>query len=516
MGNTTAMQLPWLSTRAILLYLALLAALFSLVDIPPLLDLPGHIGAGAIEAAPPGSPLLDYYQWNWSFVPNLGGEVLMKLLSIPFGIEAAGWWTALIATILFVLGGLATVRTLNPRGAYAMGWAAMFLFGFPWLWGFINYLLAVGLAMLVFGASLRLMRRPPLRAALLLVSQPLLLMCHAIGGLILPLLVACETVGSLLDEQRHGQQVRSMPAVLARKCWPLLASLAFVAAWRVWSTPPPHEVLDWDWLSKLDFLMEALRDQFHVFDIACVVTSYFLVMFGALLGARWSWRQGLPALGLFAFYALVPSDINGSEMVDFRLLPLAMFLSLGLQDWSGARPGVIRMVALSGAALLCIRLCGIALSFPAYRAEFASQLKALEFVEPGSRIFVLRRAACPEQNWRMSRLDMLPSLASVRKQAWTNTHWTIPGLHMVRMKFDPANGNAALLSPVIWDAGCPLNDGRTLDAAIAAAPIGKVDYLWLVDTGLPATPPAALNRRWQWHRSALYAVRYNNPAATFR
>ena len=158
--------------------------------------------------------------------------------------------------------------------------------------------------------------------------------------------------------------------------------------------------------------------------------------------------------------------------------------------------------------MLLIRIVLIAVSFPAYNAEFAGQLRALDQVETGSRIFVLRRAACPEQDWRMSRLDMLPSLATLRKQAWTNTQWTIPGLDMVRLKFDPSNGSKALLSPVVWDDGCPLNDGRSLDAAIAAAPLSGVDYLWLVDTGLPKTLPPALVRQWQWHRSVLYRVRH--------
>jgi hypothetical protein len=79
---------------------ALLAILapFALVAIPPLTDVPGHTAAAAIEAARVGDPLLAYYRWRWSINLNMGGEVLMALLTPLLGVQRAGWAIAVMAT----------------------------------------------------------------------------------------------------------------------------------------------------------------------------------------------------------------------------------------------------------------------------------------------------------------------------------------------------------------------------------------------------------------------------------
>jgi hypothetical protein len=494
-----------------LLCTALLTGLFLLVDLPPLVDVPGHIGSAAIEAARPGNALRDYFQWNWALIPNLGGQVLMKLLAYPFGVLAAGWWTSLIATVCLALGAMATIRVLNPRGAFAMGWAMIFVFGFPWVWGFVNYILATGIGLLLFAASVGLRARLPMRAVLLLAGQPLVFMCHAIGGLILPILVAAESLGAALDDMKLQPELGRKAILrrrLLRECWPLAATPLLIAAWKALASIPAGSGMAWDVLAKLDFLMEVLRDQSLVLDMASAVACYMIVMFGYLLGARWTWRQGLPALAVFATYCLLPARIGGSEAVDVRLLPVAMVLALGLQDWSKASARTIRLVALSGAAILSVRLGAIAVSFLSYDANFRGQLEALDHVAPGSRVIVYRRQSCSNVQWRMSRIDTLPALASLKKQVWINSHWMIPGLDMLQSRFTPAPEGSAALSPMVWDLRCPDSDGRSLDEIVGQAPLSRVDYLWLIDTGTPRSLPPMLDKQWQWQDSALYRVRH--------
>lgn len=502
--------LPWLTAPAMLLCTALLTGLFLLVELPPLVDVPGHIGSAAIEAARPGNALRGYFQWNWALIPNLGGQVVMKLLAYPFGILAAGWWTSLIATVCLALGAMATIRALNPRGASAMGWAMIFVFAFPWVWGFINYILATGLGLLLFAAAVHLRAKPRLRAVLLLVGQPIVIMCHAIGGLILPILVAAESLGAALDDMKVQPELgrKAVLTRLLRECWPLAATPLLIAAWKVLASTSAGSGIAWDVLAKLDFLMEVLRDQSLVLDMGSAVACYMIVMFGYLLGARWTWRQGLPALAVFAAYCLMPARIGGSEAVDVRLLPTAMLLALGLQDWSKASARTVRLVALSGAAILAVRFGAILASFPTYDANFRAQLEALDHVAPGSRMLVYRRQSCSNVQWRMSRIDTLPALASLEKQVWINSHWMIPGLDMLQTRFTPAPEGSAALSPMVWDLRCPDSDGRSLDEIVGRAPLSRVDYLWLIDTGSPRTLPSMLDKQWQWQESALYRVRH--------
>ncbi len=487
------------------LCMAVLLALFLLVDIPPLVDIPGHIGAAAIANAASGSPLLDYYRWHWSFIPNMGGEVLMALLARPLGVEAAGWWSALIATTCLALGGLAVIRSLNPKGAHGWGWAMMFVFGFPWVWGFLNFILATGFSLLIFAASIKMQTKPARRALLLLIVQPLVLMCHAVGGLILPVLVAAEALGRSLDAR--GKGAAPSMAGLAREVWPLTATALFMVFWQALSPAAQTHRPQWDWLGKLDFLMEALRDQSFVFDIASVVVSYLLILFCTLLGAGRTWRRGLPALALFLLYALAPARINGSELVDLRLLPVVMLLALGLQDWSAARSRIGRAVAFTGGAFLFLRLALIAWSFTNYQTSYKHELAAIDHMRSGGKVFVLREQSCSNVQWRMSRLDTLPALASLKKQVWINSHWTVAGLHMLSSRYDPLPNDNRDVSPMIWDQRCPDSDGKSLETRLAEAPLKSFDYVWLVDLGRPTTLPAGLALTWHSGRSALYEIR---------
>ncbi|OZA31377.1 MAG: hypothetical protein B7X92_14790, partial [Novosphingobium sp. 17-62-9] len=178
--------LPWLSGPGIAIGVLLICLPFALVEVPPLIDIPGHMGAAAIEAAGPGNPLEKYFTWKWVFTLNIGGGVLMKVLGAQFGILAAGWWSTVLATGLFAGGCLWTIRMLNPKGGHAAAWSLMFVFSFPLLTGFLNYILATGLALTAFGASLWLEKRNPrARAVMLVVAQPVAMLCHAIGGLLL-------------------------------------------------------------------------------------------------------------------------------------------------------------------------------------------------------------------------------------------------------------------------------------------------------------------------------------------
>ena len=53
------------------LFAALVVAIclpFALVTVPPLLDMPGHMAASAIEAAPANSSLWRFYSWHWALI----------------------------------------------------------------------------------------------------------------------------------------------------------------------------------------------------------------------------------------------------------------------------------------------------------------------------------------------------------------------------------------------------------------------------------------------------------------
>ena len=499
-----AAMLPWLRAPWLLAAVLALCLPYLLVTVPPLIDLPGHLGAAAIEAAAPGSALHRYWHWEWAYSLNMGGEVLMKLLADSFGLVAAGWWSAVIATLLFAAGCVAAIRAVNPRGAFGLGWALIFVFSYPLLMGFINYVLATGLALLVFAAWVSWREKPLHRIALLLVAQPLLLTCHAVGGAMLPLLVGTYSLGAALDS-RPGWR-RGARQVL-RECWPLFATLATMVLWKL-AAPAGKGGLKWYAEQKLLAFPFALRDQSQALDIATLVACGLLLVAGAAIGARWSWRQGLPALALAVLFAIAPGAIDGSALIDVRLLPIAIMLGLGFQDWSRIDPKVARGVAVAGIALLLVRLGTTAHGFAAYDADFRAQLSALNRVERGAKVLALVEHTCLRESWRTPRTDHLPSLASVYRGAWTNDNWAVPGLHMLTPKFRPGKNYTADPSTFVWSPGCSGGKKlRGIDSAMRKAPLDKVDYVWLIDTGRPRHQDPRLAPIWRSGRSTLYAVK---------
>jgi hypothetical protein len=512
--------LPWLSGPGIALGVLLVCLPFFLVEVPPLIDVPGHMGAAAIEAAGPGNPLEKYFSWKWVFTLNIGGGVLMKVLGAQFGILAAGWWSTVLATGLFAGGCLASIRMLNARGGHGAAWALMFVFSFPLLTGFLNYILATGLSLSAFAASVWLERQPKKRAALLMVAQPVAMLCHAIGGLLLFLMVGGNAVGRELDRLPQGWWRPSMWRTVRDEtdwvavgkrllvlCWPLIATVVTIVLWKFFSPEPVRSLNKWRWDQKAWYLILTLRDQSLLLDAATTISCFALVLLGWLLGARWKWQQALPGLLVFLLFVAIPSDINGSAFVDVRLFPVAMMLALGLQDWSGAKDNRARVVAYVGMALLAVRLVVTGSSFADYAEDYRKQLSALHHVEPGSRVLAFVEHSCLEESWRNTRRDHLASLASLYRQAWVNDNWAVPGLHMVIPRFRPGRNFTADPSEFVWSRKCQGGRLRSVDSALKYAPIERVDYVWLIDTGLPRRPDPRLQLVWQEGRSLLFAVR---------
>lgn len=498
---------PWLRTPAIVLLVLAVCFPYFLVDVPPLVDMPGHMGAAAIEAADPNSPLLQYFTWDWLFTLNMGGEVLMKLLAAPVGVIGAGWWSTVLATALLAFGCLAVIRVLNPRGGHGAGWALVFVFSFPLLTGFLNYTLATGFALSAFAGAVWWEGQPRRRAAMLLLAQPVALLCHAIGGILLPMLVFMHEAGKLIEDRVRAP--REIVQRLLIACWPLGMSLVTIVIWKLMSADQgAHGGLKWRWMQKAWSFALSLRDQSVVLDIGTTVACGAIVLFGTFLGARWTWRRALPPIAVFVLFVIIPSDIQGSALIDIRLLPVAFMLALGLQDWSGAKPKIARAVAVGGLVVLALRLVAIGVGFLDYKEDYARQLSALSHVEPGSRVLVFVEHSCMEEDWRNTRRDHVASLASIYRQAWVNDNWAVPGLHMLGPTFRPARYFAADPSEFVWSRNCGKGRLRTVDGALKRAPIDKVDYVWLIGTDMPERVDLRLSLIWQDDDSLLFAVNH--------
>ena len=82
-------QLRWWQTRSFVIAVTL-ASVIPLLwpQIPPLVDLPGHMGRYRVQLAIGDNPWLSqWYDFRWQLIGNLGVDLLIEPLAPIFGLE---------------------------------------------------------------------------------------------------------------------------------------------------------------------------------------------------------------------------------------------------------------------------------------------------------------------------------------------------------------------------------------------------------------------------------------------
>ncbi|MFL6846099.1 MAG: hypothetical protein ACJ8ER_14600 [Allosphingosinicella sp.] len=199
---------PWL-----LVLLPLLAGVPLLwPDVPPLVDLPGHMAAYKVQLDFAHSPELQrFYSLEWRLIGNLGVNLLVMPLAPLVGLEPAVKAIMIAVPVLTVAGLLWTARELHGRLPPTALFALPLAYNFPFVFGFANYTLSMALAFLALALWLRLGRsgRLRLRAALFVPISLILWVAHVYGWAFL-----CAVAGTI-------ELVRRLPglAVVRREAF---------------------------------------------------------------------------------------------------------------------------------------------------------------------------------------------------------------------------------------------------------------------------------------------------------
>ncbi|WP_010186220.1 hypothetical protein [Sphingomonas sp. PAMC 26605] len=492
---------------------ALLAAVpFLLTTIPPLTDIPGHIGRFSVQTASPGDALLRFYGFHWRLTLNLASDVLVELLHSMAGIVPLVWLLCALTPLLTVVGIAAIARQLNPRGADSLPWALLFVFNFAFLYGFLNFTLTLALGLIAVAAWLGLQSRPWRRALLFIGVTPMLLIGHGVAGFVMLVLIVGHGVGEALRD-RPMRRRRETRAALIRLWPPLVAGATTVLVWRLTGARgggPTAWILD----RKLDALVTMLRDQNMVFDVGSVVCALFVTIVGFRSGARLRGGAAGMVIGLTALFVITPSLISGSNRIDTRLAPVIALLALALLDWSQVERSRRRAVLLTGFALLAARFMVTTISFARYDRRYAMELQALPHIPVGSRVLNLARVDCGTQGWRSQRLEHLGSFATTTRGSWVNAQWSVDGLQLLDVKYRPSPDYVSDPSQLIWPAHCidrsqpfGVREHHTLLESMPRLPLARVEYLWLIGERLPAGyRDPRLHRVWNDDISELYRV----------
>jgi len=462
---------------------------FLVVSIPPLADAPGHLAQLAVQTAPPSSPLRHYFAFHWALKLNLGVDLLVEILRPLLGLERAFWLVTAAIPPLTVIAILCLAHAANRCGSAAASWALPFAFAYPFSFGFLNYALGMALSFLAFALWIGLAERRAIRGALFWIIIPALLICHAIGGGLLPLMILAASVPRL---RRDGV------AAVAGELHPLAAAILTILLWKLADPGSGGLGTVFGLDTKLNALLLVLRDQNRLLDLASLALIVAVPIAGRLLGARFSPANAAVAIALILLFAILPNELNGSSYTDTRIAPAIAIAVLTLQDWSTVSRRWRRTAAMAGLALFAVRMMATTQGFAAYARSYAAERAALAHVAPGSRVLALVTRQCRASRiWRMDRLDHLPALALVDRASWTNALWDVPGIHLLEVRFRPSPDFYDDPSHYVWPADCVegqpaprtaeerRNVRRTMAQTAPMLPLDQVDYLWLINARLP-------------------------------
>ncbi|MEO6093968.1 MAG: hypothetical protein ABIT04_12955 [Novosphingobium sp.] len=460
---------------ALAILLSLLSTLpFLVARQPQLTDYASHLARYHVMLNIGRSAwLARYYQFHWIWTGNLGVDLLMWPLGRILGVETAGW---LIGLLIPPLTGLAlvTVEWVLRRRVGVGALLALTLIWSPAMgMGFANFCLSLALALFAFALWVRLDGWRWRWLAFVPIGFAVWL-CHATGWGVLGVLV--------FGYEWHK---RNRPSAFLAP-WPLTLPLVpmLLAGGAGGGTGArlygPHP-----WFYKKAVLIQTMRDQSFALDRATPLILLLLIL-AAMVLRRFDGRLGWGAWLIGALVLAVPRHLGGGDYADYRLIPVALMIGCLAIDWRAPR-----LLLWLAPLLFLVRLDLTTEAWARNSRILEADLKALDQLPMGAR--VAGAVLVERTGWKLNPFEHAPSYATVRRDALVNSHFAIPGVHMLQLReripdfVDPSH------RLMHWP-------GEPIDLA-RFAPAHHADYLWYFGWSPPtALPPGA---------SVLYRTRHS-------
>jgi hypothetical protein len=388
-----------------------------------------------------------FYAVHWEPLPNLAQDLIVPALArlMPLDIAAKLF---LVAIFGLMTGGAIWLNRV-ATGMWRL-WpllAFLLLYNRMFLWGFLNYLFGIGVA--IAGAALWLAlerERWWLRAV---GSSFVALACYlshiAAFGFYALVIIGIELSpawGELRARRWRALARRAaivgaqfaIPAVLFLGYWHPAAAggIRYAAFWR-----------------KADLLFSVFDNYDRAFDIVCF--ALFLGLIGWLAATR---RLRLAprlagAAGLvFAAYLLLPSQIYGGSGADHRL-PVAMFL-LVIASSAVEFPDRRRAAAIGAAAAALMVARMAAIEYVWLRADhiYSADLAGIDMLPRGAKLAVAYPASAV--NFAPVPEVHLAVLAVARREAFVPTLFANEGQQPIALKSPYDVLADAAPAPELW------------------------------------------------------------------
>ncbi len=477
--NSCSKDLNWWETPLFFWFITLASALPLLwPTTPPLIDVPGHMGRYAVQIGQAGENARIWYDFRWDLIGNLGVDLLVQFIAPLVGLQLAVKLIVMLIPCMQVAGFLLAAQEVHGKLPATACFAAPLAFCFPFQFGFINFSLSVALAFLALSLWVRMGKQERILArAICFVPISLIIwICHIVGLGLFGVLAFGAEIARLYNRETNWKR---LPFLAAVHCLVLVAPFLLMIFKR--SEAGGLHAHDWfDWTLKWSWMKMVLRDRWEDFDKAsALILALPFLLACRRKGVRWSGGFLIAALICMGLFALLPRILLGSAYADMRLFPYVLVIGLlSIGPAIHLQKKVVCFVACFAVAFFVVRTVATTISLKWASDEQEQHLLALPHIPMESRLFSMIGKPC-QPGWALQRNDHLPSLALVKRHAFANDQWNLPGSQLIHVKLGPESEWTHDPSQFVTAQQCRA-DWKSIDQVLQKFPRALFDYMWII------------------------------------
>jgi hypothetical protein len=375
---------------SVVLLLGALTIPVILAEVPPLTDYPNHLARCYVLAFGSADPVLSrMFSAHWQIIPNIAVDLLLPALMHFFSPLTAGRLVLALCLLLPTSGTIALSRTLFRRRSFWQLTAGFAAFNVLFLMGFMNFCLAIGVALWSAAAWIHFRERAPwLAVAIGAVMATPIFFFHIMGLFFYALLVGCYEVFAIADAgvRTTVQRSRALKRIS-------MAVIPLIVPFLLYLQSPLGRVTGGvEWTSY--------RRKFYSLFIPFLGYSLpldFLVVapvLGFLVYCMWAKKAcisrpiALCACILLVAYVLLPQTIKGVFWVDSRMPAM-----LGFVLFAGFLPRGLtaRQQAMAASLFAVLFMTKVAFISDVWRSsqrDVKSVRQVVSNVDPASLVLV--------------------------------------------------------------------------------------------------------------------------------
>jgi hypothetical protein len=375
---------------SVVLLLGVLTIPFVVAQVPPLTDYPNHLARCYVLAFGGSDPVLSrMFSAHWQIIPNIAIDLILPALMHIFSPFVAGRIVLAFCVIAPTSGAIALSRALFGRRSFWQLTAGFAAFNVLFLMGFMNFCLAIGVAMWGAAGWIHFRERSTWTAvAIGTVVGISAFFFHIMGLFFYGLLVGCYEVFAILDGglQTAHQRWHALKRVL-------IAAVPLIAPFLLYLQSPLGRVAGGvEWTSyRRKFYSLFIPFLGYSLPLDFLVVAPVLGFLGYCLWKKKAWISRPIALCcclLLLLYAVLPQTVKGGFWVDSRMpamLGFVLFAGFLPRGFSARQQA---MVASLFAVLFVTKVGFITQVWHSAQRDVRSVREVISHVDPASMVLV--------------------------------------------------------------------------------------------------------------------------------